>query len=158
TGKQPEGPGTGTVTMTTFTIGLDRAIKWDVVLGQLQILNDPDGKARERFESQLPITLVLDTLTGHLSQPRLHWCKLHGVNKPAAGPVFGCAIDGQKSAEGESEMARKFGEPLPGEWEFRQFFAVRPVGDADPATTAELRALAAEQFPERKKNWWSRLF
>jgi hypothetical protein len=158
TGKRPEGPGTGTVTLTSFTIGLDRAIKWDVVLGQLQLLNDPDGEVRSRLKSQPPVTLMLDTLTGHLAEPRLHWCKLYGANTLAAGLVFGCAIDGQKSAQGEAEMAHKFGKPLPGEWEFRQFLAVRPVGDADPAVTAELRERAAGAFPEKKKNWWSRLF
>lgn len=158
TGKRPEGPGTGSVTLTSFNVGLDRAIKWDVLLGRLQILNDPDGRARARLKSQPPVTLMLDTLTGHLAEPRLHWCKLYGANTPAAGLVFGCAIDGQKSAQGEAEMADKFGEAPPGEWEFRQFLAVRPAGDADPAVTAELRARAAEAFPERKKSWWSRLF
>lgn len=158
TGKRPEGLGTGTVTLTSFTMELDRAIKWDVVLGRLQILNDPDGNAHERLKAQPPFTLMLDALTGHLSEPRLHWCKLYGANTPSAGMVFGCAIDGQKSARGEAEMAHKFGEPLPGEWEFRQFLAVRPTGDADPATTAELRARAAATFPQTKKNWWSRLF
>jgi hypothetical protein len=158
TGKRPEGPGTGTVTLTSFTGRLDRALKWDVVLGQLQILNDPDGVTRARLKSQRPVTLILDTLTGHLAEPRLHWCKLYGANTPAAGLVFGCAIDGQKSPEGEAEMAQKFGEPPPGGWEFRQFLVARPVGDADPAVTAELRARVAEAFPEPKKSWWSRLF
>ena len=157
TGKRPEGPGTGTLTLTSFTIGLNRAIKWDVVLGQLQILNDPHGEVRARLKSQPPVTLMLDTLTGHLAEPRLHWCKLYGANTPVAGLVFGCAIDGQKSQQGTAEMSHKFGEPLPGEWEFRQFLAVRPVGDADPKLTAELCARAAEAFPEEKKGWWSRL-
>ena len=53
--------------------------------------------------------------------------------------MFGCAIDGQKSAEGEAEMAERFGEPMPGDWEFRQFMAIRPIGDADEETTAKLR-------------------
>ena len=48
-------------------------------------------------------------------------------------------------------MACKFGEGPPGAWEFR------PSGEADPATTAELRARAAEAFP-RRKGLWSRLF
>ncbi|MGN6727138.1 MAG: DUF6348 family protein [Tepidisphaeraceae bacterium] len=158
TGKRPEGPGTGTLTLTSFTIGLDRAIKWDVVLGQLQILNDTNGEVRAKLKSQPPVTLMLDTLTRHLAEPRLHWCKLYGANTPAKGLVFGCSIDGQKSPQAEAEMSRKFGEPLSGEWEFRQFLAVRPMGDADPQVTAELRARAAAAFPEKKTNWWSRLF
>lgn len=158
TGRRPEGPGTGTLTMTSFTIEIDRAIRWDVVLGRLQVLNDPGDAVRERLKAQPPVTLMLDTLTGHLSEPRLHWCKLYCANTRAAGLVFGCAIDGQKSAEGEAEMAQKFGEPLAGAWEFRQFLLARPVGDADEATTAELRARAAAMFPRRKKGWLSRLF
>lgn len=157
TGKRPEGPGTGTVKLTSFTIGLDRAIRWDVILGPLQILNDPNGEVRARLKSHLPVTLMLDTLTGHLAAPRLHWCKLYGTNTPVKGLVFGCSIDGHKSQQAEAEMSHKFGEPLPGDWEFRQFIAVRPVGDADPQVTAELRARATAAFPE-KKSWWSRLF
>jgi hypothetical protein len=160
TGKRPEGPGTGTLTLDSFTVGLDRAIKWDVVLGQLQVLNDSDGQARVRLNSQPPFTLMLDTLTGYLCEPRLHWCKLYGANTPVGGLIFGCSIDGRKSAEGEAEMAHKFGEPPPppGQWEFRQFIVIRPVGAADQGVTAELRARAATAFPERRKGWWSRLF
>ena len=158
TDKRPEGPGTGAVTLTSFTIELDRAIKWDVILGQLQILNDPDGAVSERLKTRPPITLMLDALTGHLAEPRLHWCKLYGANTSGAGLVFGCSIDGQKSAQAEAEMSSKFGEPLAGEWEFRQFHAVRPIGDADPQTTAQFRARAAQVFPQTKKPWWLRLF
>jgi hypothetical protein len=158
TGKRPEGPGTGTVTLTSLTMTLDRAIKWDVVLGSLQILNDFEGSVSERLMADPPITLMLNALTGHLCEPRLHWCKLYGANTPVAGLVFGCAIDGEKSAEGEAEMAERFGEPLPGQWEFRQFMVVRPIGDADAETTAKLRAAAADTFPERKRSLWSRLF
>ena len=50
TGERPGGLGTGKVTLTSFTPGLDRAIKWDVILGQLQILNDPDGIVAERLK------------------------------------------------------------------------------------------------------------
>ena len=83
---------------------------------------------------------------------------MYGANTPVAGLVFGCAIDGHKSPQGEREMSHKFGQPLAGEWEFRQFLAVRPLGDADRVVTAELRARAAQAFPKKKKNWWSRLF
>ena len=158
TGRLPDGPGTAMLTLTSFTTGRDRAIKWDGLLGQLQTLNDPDGKARERLKTTPPITLMLDTLTAYLAEPRLHWCKLYGGNTPAAGLVFGCAIDGQKSAQGEAEMASKFGDGLPGDWEFRQFLVLRPAGDADPATTADLRARTAEGFPQPRKGFWSRLF
>ena len=156
TGERPEGLGTGTVTLTSFSIELDRAIKWNVILGPLQVLSDPDGLVRERLKVRPPFTLVLDALTGHLSRPELHWCKLFGANTAAAGVAFGCAVDGHKSEQGEAEMSGKFGEPPAGDWEFRQFVVVHPAGDADPATTADLRARAAEAFP-RRKSWWSRL-
>jgi len=158
TGGRPQGPGTGTLTLTSFNVDLNRAIKWDVVLGQLQILNDPDGQVQARLKSQPSVTLILDTLVGHLAGPRLHWCKLYGANKRSAGLVFRCVIDGHRSTSGEAEVSRKFGEPPPGEWEFRQFLVLRPMGDADSVITAGLRARAAEAFPGKKKSWWSRLF
>lgn len=151
-------PGTGTITLSSYTIGLNRALKWDGLLGSLQIQNDPGGEVRERLKKHPPITLMLDALTGHLSEIRLHWCKLYGSNTPAGGLIFGCSIDGQKSAPAEAEMAAKFGEPPPGHWEFCQFIVVRPAGEADPATAAALRDRAAEAFPQRKRSWWSRLF
>ena len=95
-----------------------------------------------------------------LSEPRLHWCKLYGGNFAATGVKFGVSIDGQKSREAEAEIATKFGPPPPGEWEFRQFLAVRHTGDADEKTTAELRARAAAAFgPEKpaRSGWFSRL-
>ena len=160
TGRKPEGPGTGTVTLTSFTVGLGRAFTWDVILGSLQILNDPDGALRQRLKERPPVTMVLDAITGQLSEPRLHWCKLYGGNFAATGVKFGVSIDGQKSREAEAEIATKFGPPPPGEWEFRQFLAVRHTGDADEKTTAELRARAAAAFgPEKpaRSGWFSRL-
>jgi hypothetical protein len=77
--------------------------------------------------------------------------------KAKAGLTFGCAIDGYKSAEGEAEMAEKFGEPIPGDWEFRQVMVVRPVGDTDDETTAKLRAMAMQSCGGEKKSWWSRM-
>lgn len=157
TQKRPEGPGTGSLTLTSFTIGRDRAVKWDVVIGQLQILNDAAGEVRARLKSQPPVTLILETLTGYLAEPRLHWVKLYAAKTRSGGAVFGCAINGHKSPQAEAEMSCKFGDPPPGDWEFRQFLVVRPLDDADQTITEELRARAAEAFPERKKSWWSRI-
>jgi hypothetical protein len=162
TGRRPEGHGSGTVKLTSFTVGLDRGFTWDVILGSLQLLNDPDGALRQRLKDRPPVTLVLDAIVGQLNEPRLHWCKLYGGHFAASGMKFGVSIDGQKHPGAEAEMARKFGEAVPGEWEFRQFFVVRHTGDADEQTTAELRARASETFGEEKaargKSWWSRLF
>jgi hypothetical protein len=87
------------------------------------------------------MALVLDTLTGHLEELRLHWCKLYGSRLDASGLRFGCSIDGVKSEEAEAEMREKFlqGGEVPGEWEFRQFFVLRPAGEADAQTAARLR-------------------
>jgi hypothetical protein len=161
TGRRPEGPGTGTFTITSFTVGLDRGFTWDVVLGPLQLLNDPDGALRQRLKERPPATLVLDAITGHLHEPRLHWCKLYGRHFAARGLKFAVSIDGRKDPSPEAEMAQKFGPPPPGEWEFRQFLAIRHTGDADETTTAELRGRAATTFGEERpspKGWWSRLF
>jgi hypothetical protein len=157
TNIKPTGPGTGKVTLTSYSPGLDRGIKWDVILGQLQILNDADGSLSERLKEKLPVTLMLNTLTGFLHEPRLHWCKLYGAMTAKAGLTFGCAIDGQKCADGEAEMAERFGGPLPGDWEFRQFMVVRSIGDADEEMTKKLRAMYAESCGGEKKSWWSRL-
>lgn len=157
TGIKPTGPGTGKVTVSSYSPVLDRGIKWDVILGPLQILNDADGKVRERLKEQLPVSLMFNTLTGFLHEPRLHWCKLYGGTKAEAGLTFGCAIDGQKCPDGEAEMAENFGRPMLGDWEFRQFMAIRPVGDADEATTAKLRAMMSESCGGQKKSWLSRL-
>jgi hypothetical protein len=76
---------------------------------------------------------VLDTLTGYLAEPRLHWCKLYGSRTSASGLRLGCSIDGAQSSEAEAEMREKLLEDgeVAGVWEFRQFFALRPVGEAD---------------------------
>lgn len=108
-------------------------------------------------KQQFPLALAFDTLTGHLAEPRFHWCKLYGAMTPQSGLVFGCAIDGAKSADGEAEMQKKFreGGPLPGQWEFRQFFVYRPAGEADEETARQLREQVLGPAP--KKRWWSRL-
>jgi hypothetical protein len=157
TGNRPTGAGTGKVTLSSYSPDLNRGIKWDVILGPLQVLNDADGSVSERLKEKLPVTLMLNTLTGFLHEPRLHWCKLYGAMTAKAGLMFGCAIDGQKCPDGEAEMAERFGGPMPGDWEFRQFMVVRPMGDADEETTAKLRAMYAESYGGEKKSWWSRL-
>ena len=81
-----------------------------------------------------------------------------GIERQHAVGVVSSRGDGQKAADAEAEMRHKFGEPQPGEWEFRQFLVVHPIGDADPKITADLRARAAAAFPQRKKSWLSRLF
>jgi hypothetical protein len=166
TGRRPTGPGTGKVTLTSYTPRLGRGYAWDVILGPLQVLDDEGGAVRERLREKPPLTLALDNLIGHLAEPRLHWCKLvGGTNHPNPGLTFGCSVSGQKDRHAEAEMAEKFGEPIPGPWQFRQFLVIRPTGEADPETTAELKARAAEAFgpeepapPERRRGWWSRWF
>jgi hypothetical protein len=156
TGRRPEGPGTGRVTLHSYTPAIGHAIAWEVVLGPLQILEDATGALRECLRAKPPVTLVLDTLTGYLAEQRLHWGRLYGATSPEAGPKFGCAIDGMKSEPAEAELARKLGATPAGSWQFRQFFAARATGPADPSITAELKRLHGEPGRD-ERGFWSRL-
>jgi hypothetical protein len=143
-------PGTQTIELSSYAPQVARAIRWDVFSGMLQILDDTDGGLADRLRATFPMALVLDTLTGYLDELRLHWCKLFGSHKGASAPRFGCSIDGVRSDEAEAEMREKFlqGGEVPGEWEFRQFFVLRPAGEADAQTAATLRD---EAEPPRRR-------
>jgi hypothetical protein len=137
--------GRSIVRVTSFTPEIGRAINWEVFLGRLQIVNDPEGHLAATLSKQQPISLMFDALTGQLSEVGVHWAKLYGEHPSGGTPKFGCSIDGSKSSEAEDEMRRKFGEPeIPGRWEFRQFLVARPVGEADEQVTEELRARMSE--------------
>jgi hypothetical protein len=136
-----------------------KPVKWDIFSGQLQILNDNDVWLAGRLKQQPPLIMMLDTLTGYLAQPRLHWCKLFGKYWKTGKIGFGCSIDGQKSPEAEAEMARKFGtvDTTPRDWEFRQFLVLRPACGVDPALNAKLQEKMKQVSAQRPSNWWSRL-
>jgi len=152
-------PGTFEGKLSTLTPDLGRPIGWEVFSGQLQIIGESRDALLARFKKQPPIALVLDTLTGYLAEPRLHWCKLYGAVMPKPGLVFGCSIDGQKSAKAEAEMHRKFGDDvdLTQAFEFRQFFAMRPTAPVS-ATTERLLRHEVSRSSDPAKGWWRRLF
>src|SRR5258706_5109895 len=145
--------------LTSYTGDIGRAIQWTGFISPHQLLNDQDGIVAKRLADRPPFSLIFDTLTGQLANLRTHWCKIYGGHHAHSDQLnFGCSIDGQKSAEAEAEMSRKFGDAIPGDWEFRQFLIVQPIGEATDDVANELRDRATEQ-PEKaaRKGFWSRL-
>lgn len=156
-GKQA--PGCWSLKLTSFTPALGKAIQWKVFTGRTQMLNDPSGSLASRLAEQPPIGLAFDTLTSHLAQPRIHWCKLYGENTKS-GLQFGCSIDGIKSQEAETEMRQKFGASGSGDgtWTFRQFLVMHPDGEAVGQMADKLKAMASPPEQKSAKNWLRRLF
>ncbi len=133
-------PGVTALPLSSYTPALGKAIRWAAYSGAIVITGDPEGQLAERIQTKMPLLLAFDTLTGYLAEPRLHWCKLFGAYRENTGLILGCAIDGARSGPGEAEMYAKFlaqGAPE-GPWEFHQFLALRPAGDADPRLAADL--------------------
>ena len=127
-------PGVTALPLSSFTPALGRAIRWDAYSGAIAVSGDTDGRLAQRIQAQMPVVFAFDTLTGYLAEPRLHWCKLFGAYRKNTGLILGCAIDGARSAPGEAEMYAKFPrqDAPDADWEFQQFLALRPAGDADP--------------------------
>src|SRR5579859_4779254 len=163
-GKSAEG--TMKLKLSSLTGSSGTPLQWEVFTGQLQILNDNDGWLTEQLK-QSPLALVLGTVSGYLAHPQLHWCKLFGKFYSKDQIVFGCSIDGRKSPEAEAEMLRKFGavDNTPRNWEFRQFFVMRPTSAVDEerirmAETLRKTALedasTSQPKPTERKSWYSK--
>lgn len=139
------------LTISSYTQDKGLMIKWKAITGELQILNDPDSKLKEYFKQQYPLALVFDTITGYLSQSRLHWCKVYIGNKKAKGVIIGCSIDGQKSLEAEEEIKEKFHfYNNDDEWECRLFVTIRPDGKPEEKMVKTLQNLTNKE----DKKWW----
>jgi hypothetical protein len=145
------------IKLVSYTDGQE--LNWQVFTGQLQVLNEAH-QLLEPFPGTVPpIALVLDTVSGFLAEPRLHWCKLYGAQNEQRELQFGCAIDGRKAPQAEAEMAEKFQlkAPVAGSWEFRQFLVMLPGGEPDAELAATARRAAAQHIPEvqpDRKKWW----
>ena len=135
-------PGVTALPLSSYTPALGKAIRWAAYSGAIAVTGDSDGRLAERIQTQMPLLLAFDTLTGYLAEPRLHWCKLFGAYRQNTGLILGCAIDGARSGAGEAEMYAKFLDrgAADGAWEFHQFLALRPAGEADPTLAADLVA------------------
>lgn len=160
TDTTPQGPGAGTVEITTLDKASQQVHAWKITLGPIHMTDDPHDHLLNRFKNEPPITLILQTLSQYLnSAPRLHWCKIFGTNHATAGLTFGCSLSGQKLADAEAEMTRKFGSAISADWQFRQFMVIRPADVVDQEIVDKLRAEnAAQQATAPKKSFWSRLF
>ena len=138
------------------------AVHFKTLTGELQILNDATGELAEYFGKQSPLGLVFNALLQVVTGPvRLHWMKLY-IGGGAIGPEFGCAIDGEKSWEAETEMRANFHVDLPKDaaWAFRQFFLFVPAGAPSPESEAELRRQIAHDDAQepaatgKRRRWW----
>jgi hypothetical protein len=148
------------LSLTSITEGVGKPIQWKGYVSDKQLLNDPEGAVAERLRKMPPFALMFDTLVGTLAEARVHWCKIYGAHHSATDKTtFGCSIDGHKSPEAETEMAEKFGEPIAGDWEFRQFLIAHPIGEATGEVASDLRRRFEKEVPAKKKSsLWSRLF
>jgi hypothetical protein len=148
----PPGP---PIKLATITQPENRSVNWRVFRGNTQVLRDTDGKVAAFLNKTPALTLVLDTLTGYLSYPRLHWCKLFAAMTPKSGLLVGCSIDGQRSAEAESELRSKITLKLDptDRWELRHFIILQPDGQPQGNLAETLRIEADKQF-QSKKPWW----
>jgi hypothetical protein len=128
-------------------------LDWKVFTGEQQFSGDGEAALRRYFAQNPDFFLVMNTVTGFLSQKRPHFIKIflrfsNGQN------TFGCSIDGQKSPEAEAEIASKLAGQSPdiqpfqpeGDVEFRVFFALRPTPSApDPELQQKLEEQAQQQ-------------
>lgn len=158
TGARPDGRGAGTATLSSYTVGRDQALAWQVFIGPLQLAGDVEDRLRSWLASRPPFPAIVDALTGRLAERRLHWCKLYAASTTSRGLVARCAMDGERSEEGEAALRSLLRDAPPAPWELRQFIVARPTGDADPRVAASLRALAKPELPRPRKGLWSWLF
>ncbi len=150
-------PATGAVVikLSGFVPAQNRTIEWEAYSSNVQ-MRDDSGRLGGRLIHQAPLLMMFNTLSKLLTEPRLHWCKIYGCQQASAGLVFGCVVDGSKSPEAEAELRARFeAAPVPGEWEFRQFAALLPVGQAAEPTVVVKQQEAAEPAAPAKKRWWS---
>ena len=129
------------------------ATQWNLYTQWLEVRGPDQAVLIGCLGERSMLGLVLDTLTGYLWKPQLHWFKLYGESY-GAKRQFGCLFDGLTERAGEREMEAQLNlPPDSGRWVYRGFAILVPHGDPDPAVVEELRAELGPA-PAKGRSWW----
>jgi hypothetical protein len=117
----------------------DKYMSWAVIMGPVQS-NDADGTLMRHFDETPPFCLAINTITGCLDQPWLHWVKLFLCRFPNNHLEGEVRIDNDVDEAGFDELSQfKWPTSQPLIW-FRQFAMIVP---AKELSEREFRQLAA---------------